>query len=162
MHTCTSHLLAPWTSLKAAELPPDTPTRPPNLIPLLFPTSATATSSYRTPPAEFPSASQTTCFLEHRPLFTLQEFPSCPSLNPGEQKSATRFAQSWHDDHLVSAHHLPVNTWMRKGSSNQMSPELICPGHVCVLSRFSHVQLVAMPRTIPCQVPLSTGFSRPE
>ena len=118
-HTCTSHLLALWTSLKAAELSPDTPTCPPSLIPLLFPASATDTTSYQPSPAEFPSTSQATCSLEHRPLFTLQEFPSCPSLSPGEQKPATRFAQSWHDDRLVSAHHLPVNKWMRKGSSNQ-------------------------------------------
>ena len=30
---------------------------------------------------------------------------------------------------------------------------------VCVLSRFSHVQLCATPRTVACQAPLSMGVS---
>ena len=130
----TCHLLAPWTSLKAAELSPDTPTRPPSLIPLLFPVSA---SHFLLPirPAEFPSTSKTTCFLEHRPLITLQEFPSCPFVSPEEQKPATSFAQSWHDNCLVGAHHLPVNKWTKEGPNNQMGPEVICPGaSVCAKS----------------------------
>ena len=32
----------------------------------------------------------------------------------------------------------------------------------CVLSRFSHVQLLATPWTVACQAPLSMGFSRQE
>ena len=34
--------------------------------------------------------------------------------------------------------------------------------HVCVLSRFSHVQLFTTPRTVTCQAPLSMDFSRQE
>ena len=34
--------------------------------------------------------------------------------------------------------------------------------HVCVLSRFSHVQLLVTPWTVACQAPLSRGFSRQE
>ena len=33
---------------------------------------------------------------------------------------------------------------------------------VCVLSRFSHVQLIATPWTVALQAPLSMGFSRQE
>ena len=33
---------------------------------------------------------------------------------------------------------------------------------VCILSRFSHVQLFATLWTVACQVPLSMGFSRQE
>ena len=33
---------------------------------------------------------------------------------------------------------------------------------MCVLSRFSHVQLFATPWTVAHQAPLSVGFSRPE
>ena len=33
---------------------------------------------------------------------------------------------------------------------------------VCVLSRFSHVQLVVTLWTVACQAPLSMGFSRQE
>ena len=36
------------------------------------------------------------------------------------------------------------------------------PMHVCLLSRFSSVQLYATPRTAAHQAPLSTGFSRQE
>ena len=36
------------------------------------------------------------------------------------------------------------------------------PLHVCVLKRFSRVQLFAALWTIACQVPLSMGFSRQE
>ena len=32
----------------------------------------------------------------------------------------------------------------------------------CVLSRFSHVQLIVTPRTVARQVPLSMGFSGQE
>ena len=34
--------------------------------------------------------------------------------------------------------------------------------HVCVLNRFSHVQLFVTPSTVECQAPLSMGFSRQE
>ena len=34
--------------------------------------------------------------------------------------------------------------------------------HICVLSRFSHVQLFATPWAVACQAPLSMGFSRLE
>ena len=34
--------------------------------------------------------------------------------------------------------------------------------HVCMLSRFRHVQLFVTPWTVACQAPLSMGFSRQE
>ena len=34
--------------------------------------------------------------------------------------------------------------------------------YVCVLSRFSHVQLSVTPWTVACQAPLSRGFSKQE
>ena len=67
-------------------------------------------------------------------MITLQEFPSCPFVSPEEQKPTTSFAQNWHDNRLVGAHHLPVSKWTREGPSNQMSPEVSALGHVCVLS----------------------------
>ena len=36
------------------------------------------------------------------------------------------------------------------------------PSHLCVLNCFSHVQVFATLRTVPCQAPLSMGFSRQE
>ena len=39
---------------------------------------------------------------------------------------------------------------------------LQCIGHVCALSHFSHVQLFVTLWTVPCQAPLSMGFSGQE
>ena len=40
--------------------------------------------------------------------------------------------------------------------------EVAVVGGICMLSRFSHVELFASPRTVVCQAPLSMGFFRQE
>ena len=45
---------------------------------------------------------------------------------------------------------------------NWSLPHPSIDGHVCMLGRFSHVQLFVTPWTVAQQAPLSTGFSRQE
>ena len=56
--------------------------------------------------------------------------------------------------------HGSLSPWMTVWSRASLPSELLM--HVCMLSRFSHVQLFANLWTIACQALLSTGFSRQE
>ena len=69
----------------------------------------------------------------------------------------TRSTQQIFPEHLLGAGHC-ARCWGRdeKGSSCTFCVPM------CVLSRFSRIQLFAAPWTIACQAPPSVGFSRQE